>query len=316
MAAINRIKLKNGTYLDLKDSRIPGIDSAPTSGSTNAVTSGGVYTAIQNAGGGGSDPNAQKTYDSYPSSGELKEGDIYESPSFEPWTDDLVNTGEEGWGSVIEFNYYEYGQSQSVSIYDGSTLVLTAQALSWPPDAIDYIRVYDAGGNLVASGTSYVLYNYEVQDGLTVTSATNNQFLHVRTGETVPTRYEIFNGGSYPRKPNVELVHDAVNLPTAQSTSSALSDSFSGVFDRKFIDFSNDEYRHIPFIDFTDSETKDGDDYDVRHCIFEVGGYKYDVANHDYDGSWGCTVTASGGGGSATAITSQEIATIWTTVMG
>ena len=46
MADVSKIKLPNNTTLNVKDSRIPGVDSTPTSGSTNVVTSGGVYTAL------------------------------------------------------------------------------------------------------------------------------------------------------------------------------------------------------------------------------------------------------------------------------
>ena len=46
MADVSKIKLPNGTTLDIKDGRITGIDSTPTSSSGNVVTSGGVYTAL------------------------------------------------------------------------------------------------------------------------------------------------------------------------------------------------------------------------------------------------------------------------------
>lgn len=49
MADINKVKLPSGSEYNLKDSRIPGVDSTPTSGSGNVVTSGGIYTAINNA---------------------------------------------------------------------------------------------------------------------------------------------------------------------------------------------------------------------------------------------------------------------------
>ena len=47
MADVKKIRLPNGTDLTIKDSRITGVDNAPTSGSGNVVTSGGVYTAIE-----------------------------------------------------------------------------------------------------------------------------------------------------------------------------------------------------------------------------------------------------------------------------
>lgn len=46
MADVSKIKLPDDTTINIKDSRISGIDSTPTSGSNNVVTSGGVYTAI------------------------------------------------------------------------------------------------------------------------------------------------------------------------------------------------------------------------------------------------------------------------------
>ena len=46
MSSINKIKLPNGTTYDVNDVRIPGVDTTPTSGSGNVVTSGGVYTSL------------------------------------------------------------------------------------------------------------------------------------------------------------------------------------------------------------------------------------------------------------------------------
>ena len=46
--AISKVKLPDNTTQDVHDSRVPGIDSTPTSGSGNVVTSGGVATAIGN----------------------------------------------------------------------------------------------------------------------------------------------------------------------------------------------------------------------------------------------------------------------------
>ena len=44
--AISKVKLPDNTTQDIHDSRIPGVDTAVTSGSSNVVTSGGVYAAI------------------------------------------------------------------------------------------------------------------------------------------------------------------------------------------------------------------------------------------------------------------------------
>lgn len=49
MADVSKIKLPNQEVVNIKDSRITGIDATPTSGSTNVVTSGGAYAAIQDA---------------------------------------------------------------------------------------------------------------------------------------------------------------------------------------------------------------------------------------------------------------------------
>ena len=45
--AISKVKLPDNSTQELHDYRIGGVDSSPTSGSTNLVTSGGVYTALQ-----------------------------------------------------------------------------------------------------------------------------------------------------------------------------------------------------------------------------------------------------------------------------
>lgn len=44
--AIDKVKLPDNSVEEVRDSRIPGIDSTPTSGSANLVTSGGVKTAV------------------------------------------------------------------------------------------------------------------------------------------------------------------------------------------------------------------------------------------------------------------------------
>lgn len=49
MAAVSKIKLPDNTTLDVHDSRISGVTSSVTENSTDAITSGGVYTAISNA---------------------------------------------------------------------------------------------------------------------------------------------------------------------------------------------------------------------------------------------------------------------------
>ena len=46
MADVSKIKLPNNTTVNIKDYRIPGVDTSPTSGSDNIVTSGGVYENI------------------------------------------------------------------------------------------------------------------------------------------------------------------------------------------------------------------------------------------------------------------------------
>ena len=47
MSDVTKIKLPDNSEYNIKDYRIPGVDSTPTSGSNNVVTSGGVYNAIQ-----------------------------------------------------------------------------------------------------------------------------------------------------------------------------------------------------------------------------------------------------------------------------
>lgn len=46
MADVSKIKLPSGNEYNIKDARITGVDSTPTSGSTNVVTSNGIYNAI------------------------------------------------------------------------------------------------------------------------------------------------------------------------------------------------------------------------------------------------------------------------------
>lgn len=44
--SISKVKLPDNSVEDIHDARIPGVDSTPTSGSSNVITSGGVYAAI------------------------------------------------------------------------------------------------------------------------------------------------------------------------------------------------------------------------------------------------------------------------------
>lgn len=44
--AIKKVKLPNNTVVDINDARIPGIDNTPISGSSNPVSSDGVYSAL------------------------------------------------------------------------------------------------------------------------------------------------------------------------------------------------------------------------------------------------------------------------------
>lgn len=46
MADVSKIKLPDTSEVNIKDYRIPGVDTTPTSGSDNVVTSGGVYETI------------------------------------------------------------------------------------------------------------------------------------------------------------------------------------------------------------------------------------------------------------------------------
>ncbi len=55
MADVKKIRLPNNQEVNIKDYRIPGVDSTPTSGSDNVVTSGGIYTAIQSSTTGATD---------------------------------------------------------------------------------------------------------------------------------------------------------------------------------------------------------------------------------------------------------------------
>lgn len=46
MADISKIKLPNNSVVNIKDARITGVDTTPTSGSANVVSSGGVYAEL------------------------------------------------------------------------------------------------------------------------------------------------------------------------------------------------------------------------------------------------------------------------------
>ena len=49
MADVTKIKLPDNSTVNIKDYRIPGVETTPTSGSDNLVTSGGVYKDINDA---------------------------------------------------------------------------------------------------------------------------------------------------------------------------------------------------------------------------------------------------------------------------
>ena len=77
MADINKIKLPSGSEYNLKDYRIPGVDTTPTSGSDNVITSGGVRSAIDTAIGSVYRVKGTKaTYAELPSSGNVA-GDVW-----------------------------------------------------------------------------------------------------------------------------------------------------------------------------------------------------------------------------------------------
>ena len=46
MADVNKIQLPDNSVVNIKDYRIPGVDSTPTLGSDNVVTSDGIASAI------------------------------------------------------------------------------------------------------------------------------------------------------------------------------------------------------------------------------------------------------------------------------
>ena len=47
MADVTKIKLPDNSTVNIKDYRIPGVDTVPTSGSNNLITSGGVYQELE-----------------------------------------------------------------------------------------------------------------------------------------------------------------------------------------------------------------------------------------------------------------------------
>ena len=62
MADVSKIQLPDNTTLNIKDYRITGVDTTPTSGSSNVVTSGGVYTAIASNNTTGATDTSNKIY--------------------------------------------------------------------------------------------------------------------------------------------------------------------------------------------------------------------------------------------------------------
>ena len=73
--AISKVKLPNNTTEDIHDVRITGVDNTPTSGSTNVVTSGGIYTAL-------TDKQDNLTFDSTPTAGSINpvtSGGVYDA---------------------------------------------------------------------------------------------------------------------------------------------------------------------------------------------------------------------------------------------
>lgn len=44
--AIKKLKLPDNSTQDIHDARVTGIDSSPTSSSTNLISSGGMYTTL------------------------------------------------------------------------------------------------------------------------------------------------------------------------------------------------------------------------------------------------------------------------------
>lgn len=73
--AISKVKLPNNSSQELHDYRISGVDSSPSSGSGNVVTSGGVYTSL-------AAKQDKLTFDSEPtenSTNPVTSGGVYES---------------------------------------------------------------------------------------------------------------------------------------------------------------------------------------------------------------------------------------------
>ena len=202
---------------DLATGVIPAaVEANPTvpSGTTPTNLTGlkvgsGYYSVPQ--GGGGSDTNAQKTYDSYPSSGELKEGDIYAGTAFIETSGNLLDTQEVGYDEFIRVQYWGYS-SCSAAIYDGSTLILTVNASADGNAGETYVNLYDANGDLVASSINDpCYYEYMPMDGITAvtTSGTTEDFLWIDSGYNESVNYEVFNGSGYIRKPIPNISNDA-----------------------------------------------------------------------------------------------------------
>ena len=144
MADISKIKLPSGTEYNIKDYRIPGVDSTPTSGSNNIVTSGGIKSAIDTAiGSVYRVKGTQATYADLPSSGNVP-GDV--------------------WNVTAAYGNYP----------PGTNWVWTGSAWDALGGAIDLSGYLPLTGGTVTGRTDFN-DDVEINDSLTVTGSTRFQ---------------------------------------------------------------------------------------------------------------------------------------------
>lgn len=162
MADISKIKLPNNSVVNIKDARITGVDSTPTSNSTNVVESGGVYSAIQSAIGSVYRVKGTKaTYANLPSSGNVI-GDVWnveaaydKYPAGTNWV--WTGSAWDALGGTVDLSSY-LTKTEASNTY----LPLTGGTLTGDLDVNGTFRVLNTGGNSYAKLLVYPTNPYGI----------------------------------------------------------------------------------------------------------------------------------------------------------
>lgn len=131
VAAIRKIKFGNETH-DVYDSRIPDIDTTPTSGSENMVTSGGIYTALASKANASDVPSGalttaeiQAIWDDVMSSliSFTINGTAYQAEdgmTWHEWVSSAYNTGGFYSDGAASYSYVRAQNGQTISFNNAS----------------------------------------------------------------------------------------------------------------------------------------------------------------------------------------------------